>query len=255
MIVVIDDRDLVLQGFSGMFQRIGYPVFGVSGKELPNWIDSICSNELESIEAFLVGDTDESICPISCIRSTTKSPVISLIEQNSLTDILHRFEIGADDVVRKPIHVREILARVAAIRRRKDTTRSVFEFGRLRVFTDGRDPEIDGRSFPLPRRERRILEYLASNGDRRATRSQIYNAVYGLFEQDVEECVIESHISKLRKKLRKVLGYEIIDSKRFLGYRLEAPASAQEAEKTGKTPGAVEAGGRFGQDLEAIVGS
>ena len=111
MIVVIDDRDLVLQGFGGMFQRIGYPVFGVSGKELPNWLDSICSNELESIEAFLVGDTDESICPISCIRSTTKSPVISLIEQNSLTDILHRFEIGADDVVRKPIHVREILAR------------------------------------------------------------------------------------------------------------------------------------------------
>jgi DNA-binding response OmpR family regulator len=254
MIVVIDDRDLVLQGFSGMFQRIGYPVFGVSGKELPSWLDSICSNELESIEAFLVGNTDEGVCPVSCIRSTTKLPVISLIEQNSLTEILRQFEIGADDVVRKPIHVREILARVAAIRRRKETTRSVFELGRLRVFADGRDPEIDGHSFPLPRRERRILEYLASNGDRRATRSQIYNAVYGLFEQDVEECVIESHISKLRKKLRKLLGYEIIDSKRFLGYRLEAPACAPESAAAGQTPDIAASGGRFGQDLEATVG-
>ena len=253
MIVVIDDRDLVLQGFGGMFQRIGYPVFGVSGKELPNWLDSICTNELESIEAFLVGDTDESICPISCIRSTTKSPVISLIEQNSLPDILHRFEVGADDVVRKPIHVREILARVAAIRRRKDTSRSAFEFGRLRVFTDGRDPEIDGCSFPLPRRERRILEYLASNGDRRATRSQIYNAVYGLFEQDVEECVIESHISKLRKKLRKTLGYEIIDSKRFLGYRLEAPSIEQQQAAEEARQQVSAAAGRFGQDLEATI--
>lgn len=254
MIVVIDDRDLVLQGYGGMFQRIGYPVFGVSGKELSGWLDSICSNEMESIEAFLVGSTDGDICPVSHIRAVTKLPVISLIEQNSLPEILHQFEVGADDVVRKPIHVREILARVTAIRRRKDTTRSVFEYERLRVFTDGRDPEIDGQSFPLPRRERRILEYLASNGDRRATRNQIYNAVYGLFEQDVEECVIESHISKLRKKLRKMLGYEIIDSKRFLGYRLEAPTGAPEACEAEHVRDVAKTAGRFGQDLEATIG-
>ena len=39
--------------------------------------------------------------------------------------------------------------------------------------------------------------------------------------EDVEENVVESHISKLRKKLRERLGYDPIDSKRFLGYRLE----------------------------------
>jgi DNA-binding response OmpR family regulator len=251
MIVIVDDRDLVQQGFAGMFQRIGYPVFGVSGKELPNWLDSICANELESIEAFLVGQTESEVCPVSKIRGITKLPVISVLEQNSLPDILRQFEAGADDVVRKPVHVREILARVTAIRRRRDTSSAVLEYGRLRVFTDGRDPEIDGNSFPLPRRERRILEYLASNGERRATRSQIYNAVYGLFEQDVEECVIESHISKLRKKLRKVLGYEIIDSKRFLGYRLEAKVDNPSAE-SGKD--AKVASGSFGQDLEATLG-
>jgi DNA-binding response OmpR family regulator len=109
-------------------------------------------------------------------------------------------------------------------------------------------------SFPLPRRERRILEYLASNGDRRATRSQIYNAVYGLFEQDVEECVIESHISKLRKKLRKMLGYEIIDSKRFLGYRLEAKNAEACANAGSETKAVSAASGRFGQDLEATLG-
>ncbi|WP_223478940.1 response regulator transcription factor [Oricola indica] len=253
MIVVIDDRNLVLEGFGGMFQRIGYPVFGVLGKELPAWLESICSSELNSIEAFLVGSTDGDFCAVSQIRSATKAPIISLLEQNSLPDILHQFEIGADDVVRKPVHVREILARVTAIRRRKDTSSSAYEFGRLRVHTDGRDPEIDGESFPLPRRERRILEYLASNGDRRATRSQIYNAVYGLFEQDVEECVIESHISKLRKKLRKTLGYEIIDSKRFLGYRLEAPSIEQQQAAEEARQQVSAAAGRFGQDLEATI--
>jgi DNA-binding response OmpR family regulator len=173
------------------------------------------------------------------------------LEQNSLPEILRQFENGADDVVRKPIHVHEILARVAAIRRRKDTTKTTFEFGSLRVHTDGRDPEIDGQCFPLPRRERRILEYLASNGVRRATRTQIYNAVYGLFEQDVEECVIESHISKLRKKLRKVLGFEIIDSKRFLGYRLDVSSASPEAAAPDAQSDS--APGRFGQDLEATL--
>lgn len=252
MIIIVDDRDLVRQGFYGMFQRIGYPVYGVSGEELPGWLDSICTNEIESIEAFLVGQSSSDFCPVSKIRSITKLPVIGVLEQNSLPDILQLFEAGADDVVRKPIHVREILARIAAIRRRREATRSVFEFGRLRVYTDGRDPEIDGKCFPLPRRERRILEYLASNGERRATRSQIYNAVYGLFEQDVEECVIESHISKLRKKLRKALGCEVIDSKRFLGYRLAIKVeqeSTQNSDRDMKVPA-----GSFGQDLQARLG-
>ena len=92
--------------------------------------------------------------------------------------------------------------------------------GRIRVFSDGRDPEIDGEPLPLPRRERRILEYLMANKGRRVTKSQIFNFVYGLFDDGIDENVIESHISKLRKRLRQRLGTDPIDSQRFLGYRL-----------------------------------
>ena len=91
----------------------------------------------------------------------------------------------------------------------------------MRIFMDGRDPEIDGQPLPLPRRERRILEYLASNRGRRVTKTQVFNAIYGIFDDEVEENVVESHISKLRKKLRERLGFDPIDSKRFLGYRLD----------------------------------
>ena len=90
----------------------------------------------------------------------------------------------------------------------------------IRIFSDGRDPEIDGQPLPLPRRERRILEYLAANRGRRVTKTQVFNAIYGIFDEEVEENVVESHISKLRKKLREQLGFDPIDSKRFLGYRL-----------------------------------
>ena len=92
--------------------------------------------------------------------------------------------------------------------------------GGMRIFSDGRDPEVAGEPMPLPRRERRILEYLASNNGRRVTKTQVFNAIYGIFDDEVEENVVESHISKLRKKLRDRLGHDPIDSKRFLGYRL-----------------------------------
>jgi len=92
--------------------------------------------------------------------------------------------------------------------------------GQLRVFSDGRDPEVKGEVLPLPRRERRILEYLVNNKDCRVTKTQIFNYVYGLFSDDIDENVVESHVSKLRKRLRHRLGYDPIDSQRYLGYRL-----------------------------------
>ena len=59
----------------------------------------------------------------------------------------------------------------------------------------------------------------------RVSKAQIFHAVYGLFDGDIDETVIESHISKLRKRLRQRLGYDPIDSKRFLGYACSATTS------------------------------
>jgi DNA-binding response OmpR family regulator len=61
---------------------------------------------------------------------------------------------------------------------------------------------------------------LAVNAHRRVTKTQIFNAVYGIFEDKVDEVVVEGHVSKLRKKLRVRLGTDVIDAKRHLGYQL-----------------------------------
>jgi len=224
MIVIVDDRDAVLDAYRGMFSRIGYSVFGMNSLEVEDWLESSPSDELESIQSFLVGKTNDEDRLINALRARTRVPIIAMLETGSLDETLQRFDIGADDVVRKPVHVREILARISAIRRRAQDSKTYIDCGRLRVFMDGRDPLIDGKPFPLPRRERRVLEYLAGNGERRASRTQVYNAVYGVLEEHVEECVIESHISKLRKKLTRALGVNVIDSRRYLGYRLDIEA-------------------------------
>ena len=155
----------------------------------------------------------------------SQAAVIAINDANTLEGTLSLFADGFDDVVRKPIHVRELLARLGAIRRRsarhgRIVTRAPSN-GSVSVFFDGRDPEIDGTALNLPRRERRILEFLIANKGRRVTKTQIFNAIYGIFDEDVEENVVESHISKLRKKLRQKLGHDPIDSKRFLGYCID----------------------------------
>ncbi|MDP1911474.1 MAG: winged helix-turn-helix domain-containing protein, partial [Hyphomicrobium sp.] len=90
----------------------------------------------------------------------------------------------------------------------------------ITVHFDGSDPEVAGELMALPRRERRILEFLMRNRGRWVTKTQVFNAVYGLFDDEVDEAVVESHVSKLRKKLRTKLGYDPIDSKRYLGYTI-----------------------------------
>jgi two-component system, OmpR family, flagellar system response regulator FtcR len=224
MIVIVDERPLVLEGYGSLFEREGIACSGFRSAEFADWVASAADEDLRSVRAVLIGETrGEAVTP-SKVRERTGAPVLALIEQSNLENTLRLFEAGVDDVIRKPVHIREILARVTAIRRRAESENKGAEVGAMRIFADGRDPEVDGAPLALPRRERRILEYLAANNGRRVTKTQVFNAIYGIFDDEVEENVVESHISKLRKKLRERLGYDPIDSKRFLGYRLALAA-------------------------------
>ena len=104
-------------------------------------------------------------------------------------------------------------------------SKSLFQHAPRRRFCPNPRRRVSGTPLPLPRRERRILECLVRNRGRRLSKTQIFNAVYGIFDEDVDENVVESHISKLRKKLKHRMGYDPIDSKRYLGYCLQKPGA------------------------------
>ncbi len=218
MIVVVDERELVKNGYTSLFGREGIPSTGFDPAEFSDWVNTAADGDINAVEAFLIGQGNRMLELPRAIRDRSEAPVIAVSDQPSLDATLALFDSGVDDVVRKPVHPREILARAAAIRRRLKAISTHTDVGHIRVFSDGRDPEIAGEAFPLPRRERRILEYLVANRGRRVSKTQIFNAIYGIFDEEVEENVVESHISKLRKKLRRKLGFDPVDSKRFLGY-------------------------------------
>jgi len=219
MIIFVDDRTDVTEAYRASFGREGVSAASFSPSDFDSWFHSTSGPDLAAVEAFILGDFTQRETVARAIKTRSEAPAIALNDATGLESTLKLFAAGVDDVVRKPVHAREIIARIGAIRRRAAPSSRAADVGELRVFNDGRDPEVGGRRLVLPRRERRILEYLAANRNRRVSRNQIFNAVYGLFDEDVEESVVESHISKLRKKLRNTLGYDPIDTKRYLGYQ------------------------------------
>jgi DNA-binding response OmpR family regulator len=223
MYIVVDDRALVTEGYQSLFNGEGVPSIGFTPSRFQEWVEDTPSDHINTVEAFLLGDcADRSTFP-TMIRRRSQAPVIAMNEASSLEKTLELFAAGVDDVVRKPVHVREILARVNAMQRRNEKRRSTDEdisLGEIRVYFDGRDPDVAGEVMSLPRRERRILEFLMRSRGRWVTKSQVFNAVYGLFDAEVDEAVVESHVSKLRKKLRDRLGYDPVQSKRYLGYTI-----------------------------------
>ena len=230
MYVIIDDRSEVTGGYTATLSGEGIAAAGFRPIEFLEWFRSISERDVDAIQSFVLGEFDGCLNWPGFIRNRSSAPIIALSEIRSLERTLELFAAGADDVVRKPVHVKEIVARTNAVWRRVNRLPVHFADSRMRIHFDGRDIEIDGEPMPLPRRERRILEFLVKNAHRRVTKTQIFNAVYGIFEDEVDEVVVEGHISKLRRKLRLRLGRDVIDAKRYLGYQFLGDAIEVESE-------------------------
>jgi DNA-binding response OmpR family regulator len=241
MFVLVDNRSEVTGAYAAALRGEGIASLGFRPHEFRDWFGAVSPADVDAVQSFVIGDCENPAGYPELIRNRTPAPIIALSELRSLDTTLELLTAGIDDVVRKPVHVKEIIARSDAIWRRINHTHRQLTFDRLRIFFDGRDIEIDGEPLPLPRRERRILEFLVKNSHRRVTKTQIFNAVYGIFEDGVDEVVIEGHVSKLRKKLRLRLGRDVIDAKRYLGYQFagnQCDVSAAEARAEAPVDGA-----------------
>ena len=151
------------EGYSSWFDREGVSATGLTPTDFDNWVRTVSDPDILAVEAFLLGDCSRAPRISRLIKGRSRAAVIAMNDNKSLEETLDLFAAGVDDVVRKPVHVREILARIKAIRARARGKGEGTVIGDIRVFSDGRDPEVRGEVLPLPRRERRILEYLVNN--------------------------------------------------------------------------------------------
>ncbi len=73
--------------------------------------------------------------------------------------------------------------------------------GEVTAYFDGRDPEVAGERVKLSRREHAIFQHLALNAHRVISKAAIYDAVYGMADDQPFDKVIDVYICKIRKKI------------------------------------------------------
>ncbi len=160
------------------------------------------------------------------IRSGSETPVIMLTARADDVDKLLSLRLGADDYVVKPFSPAEVVARVRAVLRRsmaRAAAPDVIRVGQLVIDQQAHaalveDEQGQTQALPLTLTEFRLLACLASQPRRCFSRSHLIETC--LPESDALDRVIDSHLSKLRRKLHNAGQGALIETVRSIGYRL-----------------------------------
>ena len=152
-----------------------------------------------------------------------RTPVLFLTTMTGVDDRVEGLEAGADDYLVKPFAFSELVARIHALARRppmaaEQTTLAV---GDLEMDLLRRRVTRAGRTIELQPREFRLLEYLMRNAGRVVTRTMLLERVWD-FHFDPRTSVVETHISRLRAKIDRPFGTELIRTVRGAGYSIDA---------------------------------
>lgn len=150
------------------------------------------------------------------------TPVIVLTAHDLPTDRIGGLNDGADDYLGKPFLADELMARLRAVVRRSDSYASqTLSEGNVTLDLDHQEATIGGEPLALPRREMVVLQVLMRRAGRTVLRRALEEAVYG-YDDEIQSNALDSHVSRLRKKLSDAGATVTIHSMRGLGYLLKA---------------------------------
>ena len=158
------------------------------------------------------------------IKKFKDIPVIMLSARGEEYDKLFGFEIGVDDYVTKPFSPKEVMARIAAVTKRRSAVSEsanpdVYKFEGLTVDMTGRNVYVDGEKAELTPKEYEILFYFIKNKGIALTREKLLYDVWG-FDFYGDDRTVDTHIKMLRANLKQYRKF--IVTLRGLGYKFEA---------------------------------
>jgi two-component system response regulator AdeR len=166
---------------------------------------------------------------LQTIRSLNATPVIMLTALADDVNKLVGLRLGADDYITKPFNPSEVVARVHAVLRRTivnvQANNSSTQVGRLSIdhnayVVSWMDDKGNNEVLPLTLTEFRIVAFMARHPKRCFSRFELIDAC--MPESDALDRVIDSHLSKLRRKLQDAGCENFIETVRGVGYRLWA---------------------------------
>lgn len=206
------------------FEDEGYLTTAVAdGKSMKR---AMAATSFDAILLDLVLPGDDGLTLARDIRTTSDIPIIMLTGRDDVIDRIVGLEIGADDYIAKPFHLREVLARVRTIlRRRRLPVAAVAEPSQVFRFEGftldlGRRvlSSADGADIELTTGEFDMLAVLSKNPRRVFTREMLMDMTRGRSLEAFDR-TIDAQIARLRKKIeRDPKKPELIKSVRGVGY-------------------------------------
>ncbi len=154
--------------------------------------------------------------------TTADVPLIILTAKGGETDRIVGLELGADDYVTKPFSPREVVLRVKAVLRRRNSSEppsESFEAGGIRVDIEAHRAWAVGEEVALTATEFRLLTVLVERRGRVQRRNCLLRDVWG-YNDDVDSRTVDTHVRRLRRKLKSA--GEQIETVVGVGYRLRA---------------------------------
>ncbi len=155
-------------------------------------------------------------------RGGDATPVLFLSALGEIEDRVSGLKAGGDDYLVKPYAFPELIARVEALARRRETgsVQTLLKVGELEMDLIGRRVSRAGRDIDLQPREFQLLEYLMRHAGQSVTRTMLLEEVWH-YHFDPQTNVIDVHISRLRSKIDKDFDRPMLQTVRGAGYRLD----------------------------------
>lgn len=234
-ILVVDDDPRIRQMLSRYFEEEGYRVtLAGDGGEMRDCLDK---QSIDIILLDLVLPGEDGLTLARDLRARSDVPIIMLTGRDDFVDRVVGLEVGADDYIAKPFHLREVLARVRGILRRRqpqasatvDLASEVYSFEGLRLDTARRQlTSDDGNEILLTTGEFDMLCILVKHAGRVLQRELLMDLTRGR-NLEAFDRTIDAQIARLRRKIeRDVSQPALIKSVRGVGYVFCARATRQE---------------------------
>ena len=157
------------------------------------------------------------------IRAASTVPILMLTQRDEVIDEAMVMAAGADDYVTKPIDSKILTSRINQQISRGQSQRApranILVWGPLRMDLSAHQFSIDDNDLHLTNTEYQFLQLLMENPHRIFTRNQILEAI-GVMKGLGTNQLIDTHASRIRKKIRESGGPDVITVIRSVGFRL-----------------------------------